>query len=86
MTQVIEPSFVTGAIQINFWNVENNNDPGTFTGTPGTPPTGNIYRYVIIPGGVAGGKTTGIGGTNYNAEQLKAMPYNQVCRLFNIQP
>ena len=86
VTQVIEPSLVTGAIQINFWNVENNNDPGTFTGTPGTPPTGNIYRYVIIPGGVAGGKTTGIGGTNYNAEQLKAMPYNQVCRLFNIQP
>ncbi len=48
--------------------------------------TSNEFRYVIIPGGVAGGKTTGLGGTNYSAEQLKTMPYSQLCRLFNIQP
>lgn len=44
------------------------------------------YRYIIIPGAVSGGRTIGVGGTNYTAGQLKAMPYLQVCRLFNIQP
>jgi hypothetical protein len=42
------------------------------------------YRYIIIPGAVAGGKTTGVGGTNYTAEQIKAMSYEQVCSLFKI--
>lgn len=50
------------------------------------PATTNQFRYVIIPGSVAGGKTAGLGGTNYTAEQLKAMPYEQVCQLFHIQP
>jgi len=44
------------------------------------------FRYVLIPGGVAGGKTAGIGGTNYTAEQVKAMSYAQVCQIFKIQP
>jgi hypothetical protein len=60
-------------------NITDNLDPGILA-------TGAQYRYVIIPGGVAGGKTTGLGGTNYTAEQLKKMPYAQVCKLFNIQP
>lgn len=38
------------------------------------------FRYIIIPGGVAGGR-----GVN-SADQLRAMPYSEVCRLFNIQP
>lgn len=44
--------------------------------------SGLDIRYVIIPGGVAGGKSTGVGGTPYTAEQLKAMPYDQVAKLF----
>lgn len=46
-------------------------------------PTAEL-RYVIIPGAVAGGRSAGIGGTNYTAEQIKAMSYEQVTRLFNI--
>jgi hypothetical protein len=45
------------------------------------------FRYVLIPGGVAGGKTTsaaGVGGTGYTEAELKAMPYEKVCRLLNI--
>lgn len=41
-------------------------------------------RYVIIPGVVGGGRSAGIGGTSYTAEQIKAMSYEQVASLFNI--
>jgi hypothetical protein len=41
------------------------------------------YRYIIIPGGVAG-RNSGIGGTGYTEAQLRAMPYSQVCHLLNI--
>jgi hypothetical protein len=50
-------------------------------------------RHVIIPGGVAGGrsanggeKTAEIKGQVYTESQLRAMPYSQVCSLLNIQP
>ena len=47
-------------------------------------------RYVIIPGGVAGGRTIGkaaeINGQVYTESQLKAMSYQQVCSLLKIQP
>jgi hypothetical protein len=48
----------------------------------------NEFRYVLIAGSVLGGRgqATGVGGTNYTEQQLKSMPYQQVCRLFNIQP
>ncbi|MEO6612050.1 MAG: hypothetical protein ABIT05_08015 [Chitinophagaceae bacterium] len=87
VNQVIEPSFVVGSILINFYNISDNNDPGTFTGTAGTPPTGNIYRYILIPGGVAGGRGTspGVGGSGYTEAQLKAMPYSEVCRIFSVR-
>ena len=46
--------------------------------------------YVIIPGGVAGGRTIGkaaeINGQVYTESQLKAMSYQQVCSLLKIQP
>lgn len=42
------------------------------------------FRYVIIPGGVPGGRYAGIGNTNYSADQLRAMSYRQICSLFNI--
>lgn len=90
VNQHLEPSFVAGEIRINFFNLDNNNDPGTFTGTVGTPPTGNIYRYILIPGGVAGGrggnteKMAEIKGQLYTESQLKAMSYDQLCDLLNI--
>ena len=47
-------------------------------------------RHVIIPGGVAGGrsaeKACEIKGQVYTESQLKAMSYQQVCALLNIQP
>ena len=49
-----------------------------------TPNSGAETRYVVIPGVVPGGRTTGLGGTNYTADQIKAMSYEQVCRTFNI--
>ena len=42
------------------------------------------FRYVIIPGSVAGGRSAGFGGTNFTADEIKAMSYEQVARLFNI--
>jgi hypothetical protein len=47
-------------------------------------------RYVIIPGGVAGGrgvnseKIVDIKGQTYTESQLKNMSYQQVCSLLNI--
>jgi len=70
---------VVGSCEIIFHNIDNNLDPATFS-------TGNHYRFILIPGGVLGGKTSGVGGTNYTADQLRAMPYAEVCRLFNIKP
>jgi hypothetical protein len=40
---------------------------------------GPKYRYVVIPGAIAGGKISG-----YSIEELKSMPYEKVASLFNI--
>ncbi|HEX4876322.1 MAG TPA: hypothetical protein VFV31_06590 [Chitinophagaceae bacterium] len=56
---------------------------------PNPNPT-NQYRWIVIPGGVAGGrnaeKACEIKGRVYTESQLKGMPYQQVCALLNIQP
>ncbi len=49
-----------------------------------TPNSGAETRYVVIPGVVGGGRSAGIGGTNYTADEIKAMSYEQVAQLFNI--
>lgn len=41
-------------------------------------------RHIIIPGSVLGGRGTGVAGTGYTEVQLRAMPYEKVCHLFNI--
>ncbi|MGB4935965.1 MAG: hypothetical protein WBO30_03020 [Ferruginibacter sp.] len=41
-------------------------------------------RYILIPGGVGGGRSAGFGGTGFTADEIKAMPYEQVRGLFNI--
>jgi len=47
------------------------------------------HRYVIIPGGVSGGRymngsTIGIGGTNYSVGELKKMSYEKIAKLLKI--
>jgi hypothetical protein len=42
------------------------------------------YRYVIIPGGVAGGRVSSGAAAGYNVEALKKMTYRQVAALFGI--
>lgn len=75
---------VTG--KVVYYSVENG-------GTSGGPvSTLFSFRYVIIPGGVAGGrggnteKIAEIKGQYYTETQLKAMSYSQVCTLLNIAP
>ncbi len=54
-------------------------DPADGMERPVSQLAGIAYRYVIIPGGVSGGRLAG-----YSVEQLKAMPYEQLERVLNI--
>jgi hypothetical protein len=45
---------------------------------------GNYFRYVIVPGGVAGGRMISGPAAGYSVEELKAMSYDEVIRKFNI--
>ena len=77
----------TGTYYMGFWL--NTGRIFYFTkifGTAGgwTPNSTGEFRYIIIPGSIAGGRSAGAGGTNYTADQIKAMSYEQVSRLFNI--
>ncbi len=51
---------------------------------------GMQFRYILIPGGVAGGRLTEkaaeINGRIYTESQLKAMSYQEICSLLSIQP
>jgi hypothetical protein len=70
----------------------------TSTANPGVAIPAGItttleFRYVIIPGSVAGGrlinngeKTAEVNGKLYTESQLKAMSYAEVCSLLKIQP
>ena len=42
------------------------------------------FRYILIPGGIAGGRVAG--ATGYTADQLKNMSYEEITALFNIPP
>jgi hypothetical protein len=56
--------------------------------TPGGPSfgllAGHYFRYVIIPGTVAGGRMNSGPATGYTTEELQALPYEEVLRKFNI--
>lgn len=42
-------------------------------------------RYILIPGGVTARQASpGVAGTGYSIDQLRAMPYEQVCQVLNI--
>jgi hypothetical protein len=45
---------------------------------------GHYFRYIIIPGGVAGGRMMSGPATGYSVEQLQAMSYEQVLSKFKI--
>lgn len=60
------------------------NKPLNSTSTGIVPSATYVYRYVIIPGGVAGGRFATVGNSGYTVEQLKAMPYEQVAQIFAI--
>ncbi|MBN8863900.1 MAG: collagen-like protein [Sphingobacteriales bacterium] len=61
-------------------------DPISGNERPVSQLAGIAYRYVIIAGSVAGGR--GVNGETtyggFTAEELKAMPYDEVARRFNI--
>jgi len=83
VNQYLGFALLTGQIQIKFFNIDNTNDPGTFTGA------GNSYRYILIPGSVAGGRgmnehVAEINGQTYSKTQLENMSYAQVCQLLHI--
>ncbi len=46
--------------------------------------TGFQYRYVFIPGGIAGGRLAN-GTSPYTTNELKAMPYKRIKALFDIK-
>jgi hypothetical protein len=60
-------------------------DPdGTAPIRPVSQLAGISYRYVIIPGGVSGGKMMSGPAKGRTVSELKSMSYNNVIRLFNI--
>jgi hypothetical protein len=59
---------------------------GHMNGTPTTLVfnTNYSFRYVLIPGSILGGRMTTGPAAGYTEEQLKALPYEKICRMFNI--
>lgn len=53
-------------------------------GAPSAPSTTSLFRYVIIPGGVAGGRIVTGPATGYTPDQLRTMSYQQIAQMFNI--
>jgi hypothetical protein len=45
---------------------------------------GGDFRYVLVPGGVAGGRLINGAAAGYTVDKLKTMPYEEVLRKFNI--
>jgi hypothetical protein len=45
---------------------------------------GHYFRYIIVPGGVSGGRMTSGPAQGLSVDQLKSMSYEEVARLFNI--
>ncbi len=73
-------SYVPTVGRMIFYNTQVNSAAGGVV-----PPATQVYRYVIIPVGVAGGRlSNGTTGPSYTEEQLRAMSYNEIVQLFNI--
>lgn len=56
--------------------------------TPGTAPATisgtNQLRWIVIPGGVLGGRSADGSTFGYSVDELKSMSYQQVCQVLNI--
>jgi hypothetical protein len=78
----------SGQVIWNFYITDVGNIRFTVNTTNGTSnisaATNMKYRYVIIPGGTAGNRSSTSNGVTYTAEQLKNMSYEEVAALFNI--
>jgi hypothetical protein len=61
-------------------------NPGVAVGPTSITGGATQFRYIIIPGSIAGGRgvNPGIGGTGYTEAEIKAMPYEKVCELLQI--
>jgi len=44
------------------------------------------FRYVIIPGSVAGGRMVSGPASGHTVNELRAMSYQQIAQLFSIPP
>lgn len=55
-----------------------------FNGTPGITLENTELRYILIPGGVVGGRFTSGPAAGYTVAQVRAMSYAQVSSIFNI--
>ncbi len=55
-----------------------------FNGTPGITLDNTELRYILIPGGVVGGRFTSGPAAGYTVAQVKAMSYAQVSSIFKI--
>ena len=42
------------------------------------------FRYVIVPGGTAGGRMMNAPASGYSSSELRTMSYEQIAKLFNI--
>ncbi|MBL0132237.1 MAG: collagen-like protein [Chitinophagaceae bacterium] len=82
VNQYIEPSFIPGTIQINFYNLDNNVDPGTFTGNPGPLSRQPVSLCINSRWSSRWSWYWPVYGTP--EQELKSMPYRDVCRLLNI--
>jgi hypothetical protein len=45
---------------------------------------GGDFRYVIIPGGVSGGRVMSGAAAGYTVDKLKSLSYDEAARLFNL--
>jgi hypothetical protein len=64
--------------RVIFYNQRTDNTGGIIVNT------NYEFRYILIPGGVSGGRLMSGNGAGYTVDQLKAMPYDQVLKKFNI--
>lgn len=55
-----------------------------YTDQPDIPTITSQFRYVIIPGGIAGGRIANGSAQSLSLAQLKAMSYDEILKLFNI--
>jgi hypothetical protein len=47
-------------------------------------PSNREFRWVVIPGGVSGGRLTSGPAAGYTVDQIKSMNYSQIAAIFNI--